>query len=64
VSLLFYLIALLFIQLIAFRRQPKKKSSIKWREKAMDVITSVSLAVASLREWFPLQTRACGQIHR
>lgn len=61
VSVLLCLTALLFIQLSALRRRPKKKSTIKWKEKAMDVVTSTILAVASLREWFPPQTRARGR---
>ncbi len=61
-SLLFCMIALLFIHYIAISPRPKKKSSINWEEKAMNAITSMFCAVASLREWFPLQTRTSGRI--
>lgn len=60
VAILFCMIALLFIHTLALSTRPKKKSPINWEEKAMNAMTSTFSAVASLREWFPLQTRASG----
>lgn len=64
VSLLFCMFALLFSHYIAFSPRPKKKSSINWEEKAMNTITSMFWAVASLGEWSPLQTRTSGSRSR
>jgi hypothetical protein len=53
------MIALLFTNLYAVSRRLKKKPSIKWKGRLMNLISSV-LAVASFREVVPLQTRWSG----
>jgi hypothetical protein len=53
------MIALHFTNLHAISKRLKKKPTIKWKGKLMNLMSSV-LAVASLREGVPLQTKSSG----
>lgn len=59
VTILLCMIALLFTTAPAFSGHFKKKSPIVWKGKPMGLISSI-LAVASLREVVPPQTRMRG----
>lgn len=53
------MIALLFTNLYAVSKRLKKKLSVKWKGRLMNLSFSV-LAVALLREVVPLETRSSG----